>query len=221
MCGIAGFIGTRAPEDTAIGTCVARMRRRGPDAAGIYRHRHASGSEVVLLHSRLSILDLDARSNQPMRRDGKALVHNGEIYNYLELRPRAARRQPLRTTSDTEVLLGLLEEEGVAALDACEGMWAFAYYDEYDGSLLLSRDRFSEKPLYVYRAKEGLYFGSEIKFIAALTGNIFKPDNEQVVRYLINGYRSLHRDGRTFFRDVVEFPAGSYLRLDADGACLL
>ena len=201
------------PDDARIRSCLARMRRRGPDAAGIYRHRYAAGREVCLLHARLSILDLDSRSDQPMHRDGRVLVHNGEIYNYLELRRRASRHQPLHTSSDTEVLLGLLAEEGVAALDACEGMWAFACYDESDGSLLLSRDRFAEKPLYVYRAPEGLYFGSEIKFIAALTVDILEPDTEQVVRYLINGYRSLHRRGRSFFRNVTEFPAGSYLRV--------
>jgi len=221
MCGIAGFFGARMPDDARIRSCLARMRRRGPDAAGIYRHRYAAGREVCLLHARLSILDLDSRSDQPMHRDGRVLVHNGEIYNYLELRRRASRHQPLHTSSDTEVLLGLLAEEGVAALDACEGMWAFACYDESDGSLLLSRDRFAEKPLYVYRAPEGLYFGSEIKFIAALTVDILEPDTEQVVRYLINGYRSLHRRGRSFFRNVTEFPAGSYLRVDADGTEVL
>src|SRR4051812_24225622 len=113
VCGIAGFIGRRAPDDSQVKECLARMRRRGPDAADVYRHRHDSGTEVCLLHSRLSILDLDARSNQPMRRNGKVLVHNGEVYNYLELRDRAARAGVLQTTGDTEVLLGLLSAEGV------------------------------------------------------------------------------------------------------------
>lgn len=218
MCGIAGFIGRQAPADAQVHECLSRMRRRGPDAAEFYRHRHESGVEVCLLHSRLSILDLDARSNQPMRRSGHVLIHNGEVYNYLELRSRAARAGELQTTGDTEVLLGLLAAEGVEALADCEGMWAFACYDERDGSLLLSRDRFGEKPLYLYRAPEGLYFGSEIKFLAALRGVPFAPDEEQVLRYLIQGYRALHLGDRTFFRGVEEFPAASHMRVDANGA---
>jgi asparagine synthase (glutamine-hydrolysing) len=221
MCGIAGFIGTQTPDDDQVRACLALMRRRGPDATGVYRHRHASGREVCLLHSRLSILDLDPRSNQPMQRHGRVLVHNGEIYNYLELRQRAALHEALQTTSDTEVLLALLAEEGVAALDACEGMWAFACYDEHDGSLLLSRDRFAEKPLYLYRTARGVYFGSEIKFLAALAGRAFEPDNAQILRYLVHGYRCLHRGSATFFRDVEEFPASSWLRLGADGTQVL
>lgn len=218
MCGIAGFIGTQGPDEGRVRECLARMGRRGPDALGVYRHRHANGREVCLLHSRLSILDLDPRSDQPMLRDGKALVHNGEIYNYVELQCRVSRRHPLITTGDTEVLLRLLAEEGPAALDACEGMWAFAYYDERDGVLLLSRDRFGEKPLYLHSAPEGLYFGSEIKFLCALAGRSFEPSREQILRYLTLGYRSLHRGGRTFFREVEEFPAGHWSRIGPDGA---
>ncbi len=217
MCGIAGFIGAGPPSDARVANCLRLMGRRGPDASGVYRHRHADGRDVCLLHSRLSILDLDPRSNQPMRRDGKVLVHNGEVYNYLELRSRAARRHPLTTTGDTEVLLGLLAEEGVGALDDCEGMWAFACYDERDGSLLLCRDRFAEKPLYLQRTPEGVYFGSEIKFIAALAGRAFEPDRDQVLRYLTQGYRGLHKHGRTFFCGVEEFPAAHWARFGAGG----
>jgi asparagine synthase (glutamine-hydrolysing) len=197
---------------------LALMRRRGPDAAAFYRHRHASGREVCLLHSRLSILDLDARADQPMRRDGGVIVHNGEIYNYVELHARAAAQRVLTTTGDTEVLLSLMQHEGASALDSCEGMWAFAFYDERLGSLLLSRDRFGEKPLYLYRTTKGLYFASEIKFIAALAGARIDPDLNQVSRYLVHGYRSLHRYGRTFHRGVEDFPAASWLRIDANGA---
>jgi asparagine synthase (glutamine-hydrolysing) len=211
MCGIAGFIGTRAPDAAQVEQCLSLMRRRGPDAAASYRHRHEAGRETVLLHSRLSILDLDARSNQPMRRGPHVLVHNGEVYNYLELQARAAKAGALETTGDTEVLLKLLAAEGIAALDACEGMWAFAYYDTRTGQLLLSRDRFGEKPLYLHRAPEGLYFGSEVKFLAALRGAPFAIDGDQVTRYLIQGYRALHRAGHSFFRGVEELPAGTTL----------
>ena len=98
-----------------------------------------------------------------------------------------------RTRSDTEVLLTSLEQWGWAALDDCEGMWAFAVYDEGDGTLGLCRDRFGEKPLYLYRDDGGLYFGSEVKFIGAMLGHRLDVNRHQLHRYLVNGYKALYR----------------------------
>ncbi len=81
----------------------------------------------------------------------------------------------MRTKSDTEVVLASIAHYGWEVLDKCEGMWAFALYDEASGDLTLSRDRFGEKPLYYFLTEEGLYFGSEIKFVAALLGRRLKP----------------------------------------------
>jgi asparagine synthase (glutamine-hydrolysing) len=211
MCGIAGFVGARPPSDKAVADCLARMGRRGPDATGVYRHSAAADRHVCLLHSRLSIIDLDARSNQPFTDGPLTLVLNGEIYNYVELRARLANGLPWRTSSDTEVLLRLLAQEGVGGLDRAEGMWAFACYDARDGSLLLSRDRFGEKPLYLMADEDGLYFGSEIKFIAALAGRRLTPNVRQVLRLVVNGYRSLYKTGETFFREIDELSAGETL----------
>lgn len=213
MCGIAGYIGRNPPDDIRVEACLALMGRRGPDATGRYRHRRPDGRTVCLLHSRLSIIDLDPRSNQPMRRGSHVIAQNGEIYNYVELRARAVRHAALTTAGDTEVLLSLLAAEGVDALDACEGMWAFACYHETDGTLLLSRDRFGEKPLYYYEDADGLYFASEIKCIAALAGRRFAINQEQIHRYLVLGYRTLHGHGETFFREVREFPSGHWMRI--------
>src|ERR1700733_11800247 len=169
MCGIAGYFGTRTIDDARICRTLARMRRRGPDFAA---HRHfvnAKGRHAYLLHSRLTILDLDARSNQPLSVGPKTIVYNGELYNFVEVRRALEERGERFTTSgDTEVVLRALVRDGVDALDRCEGMWALAAYDETDDSLLLSRDRFGEKPLYVLRGADGIYFGSEVKFIEAL-----------------------------------------------------
>jgi asparagine synthase (glutamine-hydrolysing) len=213
MCGIAGFVGNNPPDAGHVESCLRLMGRRGPDANGVYRHCREDGRAVCLLHSRLSIIDLDPRSNQPMQRGDKVIVYNGEIYNYLELRQRAASYIPLSTASDTEVLLALLSNEGPGALDACEGMWAFAFYDESSGALALSRDRFGEKPLYCWEGDNGTYFASEIKFLAALSGRRFAINEEQVLRYLVLGYRALHGHGETFFRDVRELPSGCWMHL--------
>ncbi len=186
------------------------MGRRGPDATGVYRHSVAPDRNVCLLHSRLAIIDLDPRSNQPFCDGPLALALNGEIYNFVELRDELGL-DGWRTTSDTEVLLRLVAQRGLAGLDRAEGMWAFALYDERTGALTLSRDRFGEKPLYLLQTADGLYFGSEVKFIAALAGRRLKPNKRQVLRFLVNGYRSLHKSGETFFDGVSELGAGCTL----------
>jgi asparagine synthase (glutamine-hydrolysing) len=210
MCGIAGYFGRAPVAEGRAEACLALMRRRGPDARGVYRHA-LGRNHVLLLHTRLSIIDLDERANQPMRRDGKVLAFNGEIYNYLELRREMEQRggAGFDTTSDSEVLLRALAAEGAAALGDCEGMWAIAFYDEATGALLLSRDRFGEKPLYFYRDATGLYFGSEIKFIHALLGRRLPVNDRQVRRYLVNGYKSLYKRGETFFEGVAEIAPGT------------
>lgn len=198
MCGIAGFIGTRAVLDDAIQASLATLRRRGPDDAGFARYTTANGRHIAFLHTRLRIIDLDPRSNQPFTSGDVSVVFNGEIYNYLELKGRAveslARRGAgLRTKSDTEILTELLNLDGLSTLDRIEGMFAFAAYDARTGEVHLARDRFGEKPLYVHRAPEGIYFASEIAALSALAGKRFVPNKRQLLRYLINGYKSLYQ----------------------------
>jgi len=218
MCGIAGYCGRNAIDDARVERCLALMGRRGPDATGVFRHRHPSGRQVCLLHSRLSIIDLDRRADQPMARGDGVLVFNGELYNYSQLRPGLERQgQTFATSGDSEVLLAALNVFGSDALDRFEGMWAFAWYDRARGELLLCRDRFGEKPLYLYRDDGGLYFGSEVKFLAALAGRAFSFNRRQVRRFLVNGYKALYKTGEGFFEEVGEVAPGHALRLAADG----
>jgi asparagine synthase (glutamine-hydrolysing) len=218
MCGIAGYFGKRVLDQRTLDDTLRLMQRRGPDASGQTHFVNPAGNHVYLLHSRLAILDLDPRSNQPMSVDSKTAVYNGELYNFVELRRDLERRgHAFATRSDTEVLLRSLVDEGETALDRCEGMWAFAAYDERDGSLVLSRDRFGEKPLYVYRADGGLYFGSEIKLLRSMVGARIGVDLDQIRRFLVNGYKSLYKEEHGFFLGVREVPPGSFLKLDAHG----
>jgi asparagine synthase (glutamine-hydrolysing) len=173
MCGILGAVGPGAarldePRCRAALACIAH---RGPDAAGLWR-----GPGVVLGHRRLAIIDLDPRANQPMRRDRLTIVLNGEIYNFRDLRRDLERRgHVFTTTSDTEVLLAGILEHGIAFLDQVEGMFAFALWDERDHSLLLARDRFGEKPLFILNEHDRILFASEI---AALEAMAEKPPEE-------------------------------------------
>ena len=219
MCGIAGYFGSRRLEPSTIDACLGLMGRRGPDSTGVFEHHPSADRAVYLLHSRLSIIDLEERANQPFRAGENVLVHNGELYNYLEVkRELEADGRAFGTESDTEVLLAVMKEYGWRGLDRCEGMWAFALYDEANGSLILCRDRFGEKPLYLYRDPTGLYFGSEVKFITALLGRRMEVNIDHLYRYMVNGYKALYKDGHRFFKGVSELSPASVLSIDRFGA---
>jgi len=210
MCGIAGYIGKRVINEPQVEKCLDLMGRRGPDASGVYRHCFNSEQNVCLLHTRLAIIDLDKRADQPFRYRSNVLVFNGELYNYIEQKRLLIQKgHSFKTTSDTEVFIHLLDKEGAGCLNACEGMWAFALYNEKKGSLILSRDRFGEKPLYLYEDDTGLYFGSEVKFLSTLAEKKFGINYNHLYRYLVNGYKSLYKTGETFFQKVRELPPAS------------
>ena len=141
----------------------------------------ADGQQAALLHTRLSIIDLDPRANQPLERDGLTVAYNGEIYNYLELKAELeSLGHAFETTSDTEVLLAAWRQWGPAALDRMEGMWAFALSDTRAGTLTLCRETTTPglTPLRVQFAHERCgsieplveHFGIEPVFGAAIDG---------------------------------------------------
>ena len=151
MCGIAGILRhDGAPIDRdAIERMVAMLRHRGPDGEGVHL-----GPGVALGSTRLAILDLTSAANQPFRDDDAdlTLVFNGEIYNYVELRAELeARGHRFRSSGDTEVLLRAYEEWGEDCPTHFNGMFAFAVWDGRARRLVLARDRFGEKPLYLAR----------------------------------------------------------------------
>lgn len=194
------------------------MHHRGPDAQGTYRSETEAGKKLLLLHSRLAIIDLDERAKQPLRIGDMLMTYNGELYNYIELRAELKKMgSQFSTLSDTEVFLEVLRAYGPEGLDKCEGMWAFGAYDEYRQELILGRDRFGEKPLYIYEDATGLYFGSEVKFISALSGVRFDINHRQLYRYLVNGYKSLYKKGATFFFGITELPPGHIFFIRPDG----
>jgi asparagine synthase (glutamine-hydrolysing) len=219
MCGIAGYIGRDIVPSDRIQKCLTIMQRRGPDFAAFQEWKNPVGLNIYLLHTRLSIIDLDPRANQPFNIGKKWIVLNGELYNYLERREDLiGQGHTFLTTSDTEVFLKAIDHVGWEILDRCEGMWAFAVYDENDGSLTLCRDRFGEKPLFIFQDETGLYFGSEVKFIMALLGRRLEVNTDHLYRYLINGYRALYKVHDTFFKGLKELPPSSLLRISADGS---
>jgi len=218
MCGIAGYYGPTEIPAERIRAALALMRRRGPDDEGHWHHACANGRHVHLLFARLAIIDLDPRANQPFAFDGGMLSYNGELYNYLELRAAMERAgTKLRTTSDTEVLAQVLAQSGPQGLARCEGMWGLAWFDPKTDRLTLARDRFGEKPVYVYRDGDRLYFGSEVKFLFALMGRRLPVNEEHLKRYLVNGYKALYKTPAAFFHGLESVRPGCWLGVDAAG----
>ncbi len=209
MCGIAGYIGKQPIDKTLIKKTLDLMKNRGPDFQN-YISFLEGDNYISLLHSRLSIIDLDKRSNQPFVLGDDILVFNGEIYNYIELRQELENRNiSFITESDTEVLLRYYQEYGEECVNFFEGMWSFAIYNRKRRTLFLSRDRFAEKPLYYYNVNNNFYFASEIKFIKQLLNTKLIINNEHILRYLINGYKSLYKTNELFFKDIQELSYAS------------
>ena len=116
MCGIAGTLGPTVPDTGRIASALSTMARRGPDASG-HRVLDLGAQKAALLHTRLSIIDLDARADQPFERDGLVISYNGEIYNYLEVKADLeALGHRFKTASDTEVLVAAWRQWGPPSL---------------------------------------------------------------------------------------------------------
>jgi len=187
-----------------------RMRLRGPDAEGLW-----VGNGVALGHRRLAILDLDARSNQPMVTiDGNySIVFNGEIYNFRELRTELeAEGVVFRTTSDTEVLLALFAREGERMLPRLRGMFAFAIWDARSHELFLARDPYGIKPLYYTQTKSGLIFASQVKALLATGLTSTTCETAGVAGFYLWGNMP---EPWTLYRGVFALPAGCWLRVRA------
>jgi len=194
MCGIAGAIGLIDPRiQEAVRAMSAAQVHRGPDDSGFYVSNGQPG--VCFGFRRLAILDLSTEGHQPMvdPERGHAIVFNGEIYNYVELRRELeARGRTFRSTSDTEVLLAAYGEWGEGVLAKLRGMFAFAIHDPAQGTVLIARDRLGIKPLYyaeVTRPEGALVlFASELR--ALLASGLVRRDLEPrgLASYLWNGF---------------------------------
>jgi asparagine synthase (glutamine-hydrolysing) len=161
VCGIAGFQG--AYEPALLERMNASISHRGPDDAGVY---FEPLTRTGLAHRRLSIIDLSPRGHQPMwdASETVAIVYNGEIYNYRELRHELVLDgYAFRSDSDTEVLLNLFLRDGAKMLERLNGIYAFAIYDTRNGELLVARDGLGVKPLYYAETPRGVLFASELK----------------------------------------------------------
>lgn len=215
MCGIAGIVGLRSKGSLeqicrSLKSMVRVQSHRGPDGQGFWSAT-IMNVHVALANLRLAIIDLSDAGSQPMySQDGRyVLIYNGEVYNYRELRAELLSEGCIFVSqSDTEVVLQALIVWGVEAFGKFNGMWAIAFLDTETGRLLLSRDRFGVKPLYLYHDKDKLYFASEIKAICVGSGRRFPVNTAVAGRFLEQSL--LDAQDETFFEGINKLPAGHW-----------
>jgi asparagine synthase (glutamine-hydrolysing) len=212
MCGIAGILSadTRQITTERLISMTSAIAHRGPDGERTW----LSGTGLAGLgHRRLSIIDPSPAGDQPMHYlDRYTIVHNGELYNYLEIRNiLQSKGYFFSSRTDTEVIVAAYACFGTECLQHFDGMFAFAIWDEVEKKLFLARDRFGEKPLFFYHAGEQLLFASELKALWA--AGIKKESNQKMLfNFLTIGYTQNPADGfETFFQNIFKLPARSYL----------
>src|SRR6266436_1399898 len=207
MCGIAGVVSTTRESnitEALVHHMCNQIVYRGPDAEGLYV---ADGAGLGM--RRLSIIDLSG-GHQPVFNEDRSswIVYNGEIYNFLDLRPELeSRGHRFRTHCDTEVIIHLYEEMGADCVKQLRGMFALAIYDKTKRKLILARDRLGKKPLHYALHKGNLYFASEIKSILAVAPELAEVNSQALLEYLYYGYVP---DPITAFAGILPLPSDGF-----------
>lgn len=207
MCGILGYYlkGTATPPKERFLQALDALRHRGPDRQGTW---FSPDGRVGLGFRRLSVIDLEG-GDQPMGNEDGSLrvIHNGEIYNFQELRERLEKRgHRFATRSDTETILHAYEERGKECVDDLRGMFAFALYDAREERLFLARDRFGKKPLVYAETATAFWFASEIGALLRLADVGRQADAEAIDAYLALQYVP---SPRTAWAEIQRLPAAS------------
>jgi len=207
MCSIIGFYKlnkNKSPQNNFIKNGFDLMRHRGPDGEDFKEFDNLVG----LGNQRLAIIDIRKVANQPMETKKSAIVFNGEIYNYLELKKTFSKKNRFKTGSDTEVLQKGLEKESISFLNKTNGMFAFAFFDKSQKKLVLARDRFGIKPLYYLIQNDILYFSSEMKPLINIKNKLEKNFNvyDNFVKYSATDYNE-----ETFIKDIFQVKKGHCL----------
>jgi asparagine synthase (glutamine-hydrolysing) len=209
MCGFLFAVSSAGPWDPVrFNAARDALAHRGPDAADSAFLDHHT---VALGHRRLSILDLSAAANQPMRQDALWVVYNGEIYNYPELRKELEQRGCVfRTHTDTEVLLHGYRVWKDGLCEKLRGMFAFALWDDETETLYAGRDHLGQKPFYFASVDGRFVAASEIKAITALLGRRFPMRRESLLEFLVCDYVP---EPFTWYEGIQSLLPGHYLKL--------
>ena len=179
------------------------IKHRGPDYKKIFKEK-----KIFACHYRLSVQDINKRSNQPFfSRDKRyMLLYNGEIYNFKEIKSKIKKKYNFTTSSDTEVLLALYVIYGNKVFKYLKGMFSFLIYDNLNNSIIFSRDHLGQKPLYFYKDEKCIFFSSEIKPIQKFFN--FNLNDNEIKNYLLTNNYGYSRE--TFFQRTKQVNAGEY-----------
>lgn len=208
MCGIFGT--TLCYDREVVEHKLELMNFRGPDNMGIMELDTPMDEKITFGHVRLSIIDLDARSNQPFRyNDNISIVFNGEVYNYNELKRQYLGDVNLRTECDTEVICAMYEKLGLDSVKLFNGMFAYVIYDRRNNILVGARDRLGKKPFYYWYSAKGFEFASQPKVIKY--GNDMDVDALARKFYLLQG---VIPDPYSPFAEIKKLRAGECLTYD-------
>lgn len=212
MCGIAGFISRRGKTDiqTALAKTLGMIKHRGPDHTGAHYTRNKAW-DIGLGMNRLSILDISSSGNQPMFFENLIIIHNGEIFNFIEIKKKlVAKGHNFAGNTDTEVVLHAFKEWGPECVHEFNGMFAFVILDTANDTLYAYRDRTGEKPFYYYMDADSFLFASEMKGLLVHDFINKEMDVNGVFNYLI--FSSASSPG-TLLKNIKQIPPGAVMTL--------
>ena len=211
MCGIAGVVSNSEAAFDKANTLLKFIINRGPDAQRIEKVE----KNLFLAHSRLSIIDLNVRSNQPMksRNNSSYIVFNGEIYNFKELKKIYFNNFPFKTQGDTEVLLEGINKYGFNFLEKLRGFFSFAFYDKTKNKIFIARDSLGKKPLYYYHSDEEFYFSSDLHGLSQI---IEKKERNDLNFYGLSHYlwKGYFHDENTVYKNIRSVIPGEVIEYD-------
>jgi asparagine synthase (glutamine-hydrolysing) len=219
MCGIFGVVSLNnkfnCKDKIKFDSSLDVSSHRGPDGYGAKCYNYELKNEnienfnIYLGHRRLAIIDLSDEAGQPFETDKFTIIYNGEIFNYIELKKELEiKGYSFKTNSDTEVIIKIYEEYGVKGFSQFNGMWAFILYDKIKNIIVVSRDRFSIKPLHYYINNTTYYFASEIKQLLPIVDNL--EINMKLMFNFIDRSVTDYND-ETFIKNIKRIPAKSNL----------
>lgn len=212
MCGIAGFLNFSDGLDLAI-KANEIQKHRGPDNQSTWQ-----SDNIALAHQRLSIIDLNTRSNQPYEKHQFVIIYNGEIYNYKKLKKKYLQNVIFETDSDTEVVLEMFLKYGKNCLNYFIGMFAFSIYNKTKKDIFCARDYFGIKPFYYYNKGNKFAFASELKTLSKLI-----PFNKKInKKALIESLNYLWIPGDdTIFESFKKLPPAHFITINHEGKVLV